>query len=523
MTRLQYLPQRIDNDRFDVAPLLYAGLLSDDPHTVIDFQGQQLSPQALRQDVAAFQAWLAAEGLEKGDRVAVMLGNSVQHIALIYAIVLSGLVWVPINTKLRGMGLKYILEHSEPTLLMLDDEFAPLFEGAEAPGGRLEGNARVVNVADQDWRVSSRGDAVPPGELTHTPCEVGDTLCLIYTSGTTGAPKGVVFTHRMMRIATEAAIRVADIKAGDRAFLWEPLCHIGGAQMLLMPFLEKVTLLVVERFSASRFWSQWQESRATHLHYLGGVLDILMQLPEDAKPADARIPVAWGAGVSASSWQPIRDRLGCELRECYGMTEGSSFATLNETGKPGSIGRPLPWITLSLLDDNDQPVPVGAAGQIVVESSLEGTLLPGYWKNPEATAKALRNGRLYTGDMARQDADGDLFFIGRASDSMRVRGENVSAWEVERVFADHPCIEMSAAMGVKSAIGEQEIFLYVKFNEGQSVDWAELVEWARPRLAAFQLPRYFMKIDRFDLTPSQRIQKHKLSPDTGTAWDRAAK
>lgn len=519
MTRLQYLPQRIENDRFDVAPLLYAGLLSDDPHTAIDFRGRQLSRLALRRDVAAFQAWLRAEGLEKGDRVAVMLGNSVQHIALIYAIVLSGLVWVPVNTRLRGVGLEYILAHSEPALLMLDDEFAPLFGGAD---GLTAGGARVVNAARQDWTVSGSGEAVAPDELSLTPCGIGDTLCLIYTSGTTGAPKGVVFTHRMMRIATEAAIRVANIEAGDRAFLWEPLCHIGGAQMLLMPFLEKVTLLVVDRFSASRFWSQWRETRATHLHYLGGVLDILMQLPEDAKPADVHLPIAWGAGVSASNWQPIRDRLGCELRECYGMTECSSFATLNETGKPGSIGRPLPWITLRLLDENDQPVPVGAAGQIVLESHLDGALLPGYWKNPEATAKALRNGRLYTGDMARQDADGDLYFIGRASDSMRVRGENVSAWEVERVFADHPCIEMSAAVGVKSAIGEQEIFLYVKFNEGQSADWAELAEWARPRLAAFQLPRYFMGIDRFDLTPSQRIQKHKLSPDTGAAWDRTA-
>jgi crotonobetaine/carnitine-CoA ligase len=203
------------------------------------------------------------------------------------------------------------------------------------------------------------------------------------------------------------------------------------------------------------------------------------------------------------------------------MTECSSFATLNGSGKPGSIGKALPWIRLQLLDENDQPVPVGAAGQIVLESDLEGAFLPGYLDNPEATAKALRHGRLYTGDMARQDADGDLYFIGRSSDSMRVRGENVSAWEVERVFAEHPCIEASAAMGVKGAVGEQEIFLYVKFNAGQAVDWSELVQWARPRLAAFQLPRYYAAIERFDLTPSQRIQKHKLSPDVGQAWARA--
>ena len=494
MPRASYLPQRIEGDRLDVAPLLYAGLMDDDPHAPLEYQGAPLSRAQLRQDVAAFQQWLREQGLAQGDRVAVMLNNSVQHIALIYALVLSGLTWVPINTRLRGAGLRYIFEHAQPRLTVLEDEFGPL-----------------------RWA----GEGGPA--LKHVHSAAGATLCLIYTSGTTGAPKGVVFTHRMMRIATEAALIVAGIGDGDRVFLWEPLCHIGGAQMLLVPFLAQATLLVEARFSASQFWPQWQGSRATHLHYLGGVLDILMQMPEDTQPPGARIRTAWGAGVAASNWQPIRERLGCELRECYGMTECASFATLNASGKPGSIGRPLPWIRLYLLDENDQPVPVGASGQIVLESDLEGTFLPGYLNNPEATAKALRHGRLYTGDMARQDADGDLFFIGRSSDSMRVRGENVSAWEVERVFAEHPSIEASAAMGVKGAVGEQEIFLYVKFNPGHAADWAELVEWARPRLAAYQLPRYFMAIDRFDLTPSQRIQKHRLQPDVAGAWDRTAR
>ncbi|GAD22961.1 AMP-binding protein [Acidovorax sp. MR-S7] len=507
MSRSPYLPQRVENDQLDVAPLLYAGLVGNDPHAPIEYEGQPLSRAQLRADVAAFQQWLRAQGLVQGDRVAVMLNNSVQHIALIYALVLSGLTWVPINTRLRGAGLRYIFEHAKPRLAVVDDEFEPLVREQPLPG------VAIANLAQIDLSAA--------GPLEHVPSQGGDMLCLIYTSGTTGAPKGVVFTHRMMRIATEAALLVANIRDGDRAFLWEPLCHIGGAQMLLVPFLAKATLLVVDRFSASQFWQQWQDNRATHLHYLGGVLDILMQMPEGSNPLGARISVAWGAGVAASNWQPIRERLGCELRECYGMTECSSFATLNGSGKPGSIGKALPWIRLQLLDENDQPVSVGAAGQIVLESDLEGAFLPGYLDNPEATAKALRHGRLYTGDMARQDADGDLYFIGRSSDSMRVRGENVSAWEVERVFAEHPCIEASAAMGVKGAVGEQEIFLYVKFNAGQAVDWSELVQWARPRLAAFQLPRYYAAIERFDLTPSQRIQKHKLSPDVGQAWARA--
>ena len=243
--------------------------------------------------------------------------------------------------------------------------------------------------------------ALPPARIRHA-----DTLCIIYTSGTTGAPKGVLFTHRMMRIASEATLRVANAKAGDRLFVWEPLCHIGGAQMLMVPFLEPVQLHVVERFSASRFWEQWRGAGATHLHYLGGILDILAQAPQ---PPQSHIQTAWGAGVAARSWDAIRQRLGCEIRECYGMTECSSFATLNASGKPGSIGRPLPWLRVELLGQDGLPVAPGEAGEIVLSSDIEGAFLPGYLDNPEASRRALRDGRLHTGDSARRDADGDYF------------------------------------------------------------------------------------------------------------------
>ena len=196
----------------------------------------------------------------------------------------------------------------------------------------------------------------------------------------------------MMRIASEATLRVANAKAGDRLFVWEPLCHIGGAQMLMVPFLEPVQLHVVERFSASRFWEQWRGAGATHLHYLGGILDILAQAPQ---PPQSHIQTAWGAGVAARSWDAIRQRLGCEIRECYGMTECSSFATLNASGKPGSIGRPLPWLRVELLGQDGLPVAPGEAGEIVLSSDIEGAFLPGYLDNPEASRRAARRPPAY--------------------------------------------------------------------------------------------------------------------------------
>lgn len=505
----EFFPQRITDDPLTAAPLIHAGLMNDDSRVRITFEGRSLQTAELRARVAALQAVLAAQGLRPGQRVAVMLGNSDEQIVLIYALILSGLVWIPINTRLRGPGLDYPFEHARPELVVADAEFEPLLRQGAAAALPYRSITALQRAAEE----------YPDAPLQWLDSASDAPLCLIYTSGTTGAPKGVIFTHRMMRIAGEAVLLVADVQAGDRLLLWEPLCHIGGAQMLLLPFLADVQLNVVQRFSASRFWDQCAAVGATQLHYLGGVLDILMQQDAATWPAAHSLRTLWGAGVSVNNWAAIEQRFGCQLRECYGMTECASFATLNRNNKPGSVGQPLPWLTLELLDAENQPVGVGQLGEIVLSSSVEGVFLPGYLDNPTATAQALRNGRLYTGDMARLDADGDLFFVGRRTDSMRVRGENVSAWEVERVFSSHPAVQACAAVGVQSSIGEQEILLYVQFEEHAQVDWSAIVQWASQRLASYQQPRYYRAIASFEMTPSERIKKHLLARTLDGAWD----
>ena len=502
----KYFAERHPQDALDCVPLIVAGLRDNPLNAALYFDEHAVTRAESAQRIAQLQRWFGEQGLVAGDRVAVMLGNSAEHIHLIYALIVSGLVWVPVNTKLRRAGLEYVLEHAEPKLLVSEPLFDEVVDGIECG---LTHRVQLPAFDPNDTCATLSAAQVDPFH----------PLCVIYTSGTTGAPKGVVFTHRMMRIASEAAMQVADVRPGDKLFLWEPLCHIGGAQMLLLPFLEAVEMHVVPRFSATQFWAQIGRSRATQLHYLGGVLDILMQLPDDAQPDTNTLRVAWGAGVSASAWARIESRMQVQLRECYGMTECSSFATLNASGKPGSIGKALPWIGVELLDENGAPVADGEAGEIVLSSRVEGTFLPGYLKNSDATQSALRNGKLHTGDSARRDADGDLYFVGRRTDSMRVRGENVSAWEIERVFAQHPAILASAAIGVASAIGEQDILLNVQFKYAP-VGWDEMHAWAAQRLANFQLPRYYRAVTHFEMTPSERIKKHLLSRDVSDVWDR---
>ncbi len=233
----KYFPQRAEGDRLDVVPLLLAGLHGTSAKPVVVFGGEAIDRAQMAARVGAMQGWLAAQGLVPGDRVAVMLGNSAAQVALIYALMLSGLVWVPVNTRLKGDGIEYLLGHAKPTLLIAEPTFADVLDAGATLAAQQPGHhgTRVVRhwLADVMTQAAAyMGSAPAAAELT--PASV---LCIIYTSGTTGAPKGVLFTHRMMRIASEAALRVADAHDGDRLFLWEPLCHIGGAQMLLLPFL----------------------------------------------------------------------------------------------------------------------------------------------------------------------------------------------------------------------------------------------------------------------------------------------
>ncbi|MFC3002494.1 class I adenylate-forming enzyme family protein [Falsiroseomonas tokyonensis] len=425
---------------------------------------------------------LRARGLARGDRVAAVLPNALDSLVLAYAMAKAGLVWVPLNPALVGDGLRHILALTQPRLIVAEGHASLDELFAEAP--------------------ASRFDEAPP--------EPAEDFAICTTSGTTGPPKGVRVSHRMLRLAGEGVMRVADARDGDVFFMWEPLHHIGGAQMLVAPLLKRVVLHLVPRFSASAFWGQVIAAGATHIHYLGGILQILLKQDPAPQERAHRVRIAWGGGCPAELWPQVQARFGVTLRECYGMTEASSFSSFNADGVPGSVGRAMPWFELSIQDAEGRVLPPGARGEIVVHAREPLALTQGYLDNPEATARALRDGALHTGDSGSLDAAGNLFFHGRMTDSVRVRGENVSAWEVEAVAAQHPAVADCAMIGVAAEIGEQEIKLFLQPREGAVLDLAEVSAWLTPRLARYQRPRYLAVVPSFPRTPSQRIQKFAL-------------
>jgi crotonobetaine/carnitine-CoA ligase len=478
--------------------------------------GALLSFGELDRMSSALARWLRQQGCAPGDRVAVMLGNSFASIALLFALGKAGAVWVPINVRSRGDNLAYILTHCEPRFVIAGHEHVSMISdcGACMDGGRVWtfGDPAAPRALEPVLAGRAAFDEPPPA--------ADDLFAIMYTSGTTGMPKGVLVSHRMLRLSGEGAALVSGVKDGDIPFLWEPIYHIGGAQMMVVPLIRDAHIAMVERFSARTFWAEATEHGATHIHYLGGILQILLKQPPGPLDRTHAVRVAWGGGCPRDIWREFEERFGVEIHECYGMTEVSSFTTWNDTGVLGSVGRPVPWLAVEVAGPQGGPVSIGERGEIVVRTKIAGAVTRGYFNDPEATAKALRGGAFHTGDIGSFDSDGNLYFHGRMTDSVRVKGENVSAFEVERVAAKHPAVEDCAMIGVAAEVGEQDIKLFVKVRPGTEIDPAELSLWLGVRLAPHQIPRYIEVVDDFERTPSQRIMKHKLSPRTDSAWDR---
>jgi carnitine-CoA ligase len=484
------------------------------------FQDREIDFRTLERHVYQLANGLSKIGVGPGQRVAVMLNNHPDHVVTFFALSALGAVWVPVNVNLRGASLEWILAKSSPRVIIAEQEYWVLLESL-SPNLTLEtvvlrGGGRLPSdVPALDYNTLAEEDCIAPNI---TP-EIQDPRAIMFTSGTTGMPKGALMTERMLRACAIGAGIAADVQRGDVFLLWEPIYHSAGAEMCVLALQEPIILAIVPRFSASRFWEQVRRYRVTKLHYLGGVLDILLKQPPKPDDRTHTIRLAFGAGCTERIWGPFEQRFGIKIHEVYGLTEGSGFTTYNASGKIGSIGKPYSYLDVLIVDDSGSPVPVGRVGEIIMRGKEPGVITEGYLENPEATAAAIRHGWLFTGDLGRCDEDGDFYYVGRKKDSLRHRGENISAWEVERILNSHPFIEESALIGVPAEVGEEDLKVFIKCVPGAMLDPHELIRWCEPRMPYYQIPRYIAWVKAFEKTPTQRILKHKLSRDTHGCWD----
>jgi len=491
------------------------------PHDVFGlYAGGEITFRTTESRVNRLANGLAELGVRAGHRVAVILANHPDHIFTFFALAKLGAVWIPININLRDAGLEFILEQATPRAVILDSEFWPYLKPISATRKfdtlivRNPGTlAKTMDVLD--FASVAGGEAASSRAARH-PDEV---RAIFFTSGTTGPPKGAPLTEKMLTTCAAAAGKAADVRTGDVFLLWEPIYHTSGAQMCVLALMETVRLAIVPRFSASRFWDQIRKYQVTKLHYLGGILDILLKRLPDPHDRDHSVQIAFGAGCHRDTWKAFERRFGVEIREVYGMTEASCFTTLNRSGKVGSIGKPYPYFEIRIVDDNGQPVEAGQSGEICVREKEPGLIVQGYLENLEGSGAELRNGWFYTGDLACSDDDGDYYYLGRKRDCFRRRGENISAWEVEHIVNTHPDIQESAVVGVAAEIGEQDLKVFIKCTAGMTLDPLEFIKWCTPRMPYYQIPRYIEFVDDFAKTPTQRILKEHLSRDIADCWD----
>ena len=480
------------------------------PDTVYcEFRGRRITLAELDAGARRWAAHLQAQGLRRGQRVALMWPTDPEHLFILFALARLGAVRIPVNLHLRGAPLVHLFEQLEPQALIADPACRPVL-------GALADQVPVCLWRDEQTLHVTSGDEGTEAAVTPHP---DDLLALALSSGTTGAPKGVNKSDRHLRAGAQAILRLTGAGPGDTFLFWESLHHGSGVAVAIAALLGGFRLAMVERFSASQFWREARECGATHVHYLGGVVAMLMKQPPGDDDRGHAVRIAWGGGCPAHLAAAFDERFGVQVREGYGLTELLTFVTLNPDGPPGSIGKPLSHYDIALCDEQGNAVPDGTPGEIVVRSRVPGLQFLGYFRSPEADAASRRGDGFLTGDLATRDAEGWLYYGGRRKEMLRRRGINISAWEVEQVFAGHPDIEEVALVGVPGELGDDELKLFVRLREGRTPDPLALVRWVEPRLAYFQVPRYIDFIDEFPKTPTQRIQKKELSRRTDGVWD----
>ena len=476
------------------------------------FRGERISIGLLDRRVNQVATLLKSQGLQKGDRVAVMLPSHPDHLYLLFALARLGMVRVPINVHLLGAPLAHLLDELAPKAIVADSAFRAPLEELGIPLPHMIWRNGID--AEFDHFASCDEDRATPRVKTD------EIIALSPSSGTTGAPKGVLKSDRQLRAGPMAILRLTEAGPGDVFLFWEALHHGSGVAVAIAALMGGFQMAMLERFSASRFWDDVRRHGATHIHYLGSVLPMLLKQPERPDDRHHGVRIAWGGGCPADVWHAFAERFGVSMREGYGLSELITFVTANIDGPPGSIGKPLSYYEISLLaEDGSAVVEPGDKGEIAIRALDPRLGFLGYFRNPQADAAARRGELFLSGDLAHRDANGNLYYAGRKKDMLRRRGINIAAWDVESVFAQHDAVAEVALVGVPSDLGEDELKLFVRLREGASITPADLIHWCSGKLPYFQVPRYVEFIDAFPKTPTQRIQKKELSRGVAGVWD----
>jgi carnitine-CoA ligase len=465
---------------------------------------------------------LAALGVQKGSKVAIMAPNAPAFVDAWLGIVKLGAVYVPINTDYTGDILRYQLGKADITHIVIDPAF---LERLDAVLNDLPKLCHVVLTAPasgrslslrRDVQVSTLADVMlAPDRAPSVDIAPADPMAISFTSGTTGPSKGVLASHSHVISFAMDWIRATGFEERQSIYTCMPLFHAIASWLGVVPaVIMGGHIAIVPRFSASTFWDDIRRYRADVAHGIFSMVPILLKQPPRPDDADQPARVFYFAQQNDA----FEERFNCRIVEVYGATETGIVTATPHGGVPrkGSCGKPnLDTFDVMLANDRDQPVGIGDVGEILVRPRRPFVMLSEYYNMPEATVAACRNLWFHTGDNARSDEDGYLYFVDRKKDSIRRRGENISSSEVEAVLNRHPAVLESAAIAVPSELGEDELKAVIVLREGARTSPDELWTFCEEHMPRFWVPRYLELRSAMPKTPSQKIQKYLLRQGDG--------
>jgi long-chain acyl-CoA synthetase len=500
----------------NLAANLIATTEQDGGRIALKFDETEIPFAALDAASARVAGLLRGRGVGRGDRVGIMLPNVPQFAVAYYGVLRAGGVIVPMNPLLKAREVEFYLSDSGAELLFAWHGFAAEAEaGASAAGvetvvvtpgafervlGSIEPNHGVVDVADED------------------------TAVILYTSGTTGKPKGAELTHLNLGLNVEVAVDLLDLNADSVVLGALPLFHAFGQTCGMNAAVAAGAMLsLIPRFDATRALEIIERDRVTVFEGVPTMYAAMLNAP-DAHRFDAsslEVCISGGAAMPVEVMRGFEQKFGCTVLEGYGLSETSPMASFNHPDrerKPGSIGTPVAGVQMKVVNDDGDEVSQGEPGEIVIRGH---NVMKGYWKRPEATSDAIRDGWFHSGDIGRVDEDGYFFVVDRKKELIIRGGYNVYPREIEEVIYEHPDVREAAVIGIAHPELGEEVGAAVVLKPGATSSEADIRDHVKANVAAYKYPRQVWFVDELPKGATGKILKREIVPPAQPAQARA--
>jgi long-chain acyl-CoA synthetase len=479
----------------------------DKPFLFAEADKRQFTYKEFEAAVMRTAGMLAANGVQKGDVVSLLLPNSVEYVIAYFACWQLGALAGPINSLLKPQEIAYVISNSEAKALLVNSEFLPLVEPVRDELPTLQAIIRFDNVAE-----AARTEAAT---LTPELAPEHEAI-IIYTSGTTGKPKGCLLTHGNVIANARQISNWLGFTEKDRLLTMMPLFHMNAVSVTTMSALYAGGSTVVsQKFSASRFWQIISDYEITSFGSVATMLSMLLStypdgVPKGLKTDQLRFAMCGSAPVPAEVLKRFEETFNCLVIEGYGLSESTCRSTFNppdQRRRPGSCGVPI-GNEMRVVDEDDRDVPDGELGEIVLRGE---NILKGYYKNDAANTTAFRNGWFHTGDIGYRDADGFYYIVDRKSDMIIRGGENIYPREIDEVLYQHPDIAAAAAVGVPDNLYGEEVAAVVVLKPGARISEQDVIDYCKARLADFKCPKTVHFVEDIPKGPTGKLLKRELA------------